>query len=184
MAWDNALPFGLRDTKVTPYTTGAATALGTIVDQPNARSMSFSESEDYEELRGDDRVVAIRGLGPGVEWEMEAGGISMPAYKSMNGGQVVTSGVAPNQITTYTKKVTDVRPYFKAEGQAMSDLGGDFHAVLYRCRASEGLEGELSDGSFWLTGTSGAGLPALLAGKEDVLYEFVLNETATPIPSV
>jgi hypothetical protein len=86
--------------------------------------------------------------------------------------------VTPAQVTTFTKKVTDDRPYFKAEGQAISDSGGDFHAVLYRCRASEGLEGELADGSFWLTSASGVALPALLTGKTDVLYEFILNETA------
>lgn len=181
MAWDAALPFGVRDTKVTPYTTDAATTLGTGADQPNARTLSFSESEDYEELRGDDKVVSIRGLGATVEWEMEAGGISVPAYKNVNGGTTTTSGVAPAQVTTYVKKVTDTRPYFKAEGQSMSDLGGDFHVVLYKARASNGVEGELSDGSFWLTSTSGIALPANLTGKIDVLYEFVLNETVAPI---
>lgn len=179
---DEALPFGMRDTKVTPYETNAATTLeAASINQPNARTLSFSESEDYEELRGDDKIVAIRGLGASVEWDMEAGGISIPAYKAMNGGEVTTDGVAPATVTTYTKKVTDVRPYFKAEGQSMSDSGGDFHVVLYKARASGGLEGELSDGAFWLTSTSGVALPASLAGQEDVLYEFVLNEEATAI---
>ena len=181
MPWDNALPYGLRDTKVTPYTTSGATTLGTGSDAPNARSMSFSEAEDFEELRGDDKVVAIRGKGASVDWEMEHGGISLPAYKNMAGGTLATTGVTPNQITTYTKKATDEKPYFKAEGQAISDLGGDFHTILYRCRASDSLEGELADGSFWLTSASGSALPALLTGKVDVLYEFILNETVTPI---
>jgi hypothetical protein len=181
MAWDAGLPFGIRDTKVTPYTTDAATTLGTGIDNPNARSLSFSEAEDYEELRGDDKVIALRGLGASVDWEMEHGGISLPAYKIMNGGTTTTTGTTPAQVTTYTKKVTDIRPYFKAEGQAMSDSGGDFHAVLYKCRASEGLEGELSDGSFWLTGASGSALPATLTAKVDVLYDFILNETAVAI---
>jgi hypothetical protein len=171
----------MRDTKVTPYTTAALTTLGTSVDQPNARTLSFSEAEDYEELRGDDKVIAMRGLGASVEWEMEAGGISVPAYKELNGGSSVTSGVSPNQVTTYTKKVTDARPYFKAEGQSMSDSGGDFHVVLPRARASGGVEGELSDGSFWLTAASGVALPALLTGDVDTLYKFILNETATAI---
>lgn len=178
MAWDNGLPYGLRDTRVTPYTTSGATTLGTSTDNPNARSMSFSEAEDYEELRGDDKVVSIMGKGASVDWEMEHGGISLPAYKNMAGGTLATTGVTPAQITTFTKKVTDARPYFKAEGQAISDMGGDFHAVLYRCRASDSLEGELADGSFWLTSASGRALPALLTGKVDVLYEFILNETA------
>jgi hypothetical protein len=181
MAWDNALPFGIRDTKVTPYTTDASTTLGTISDVPNARTLSFTESETYEELRGDDKVIAIRGLGPSVDWEMEAGGISIPAYKNMNGGTTATTGTTPAQVTTYTKKVTDTRPYFKAEGQSMSDLGGDFHVILHRSRASGGIDGTLSDGAFWLTSASGVSLPANLAGKVDVLYEFIMNETAVAI---
>ena len=181
MAIDNSLPYGLRDTKITPYTSDALTTFTTGTDNPNARTMSFEESEEYTELRGDDKLVAIRGQGASVDWEMEHGGISIPAYKNMNGGTISTTGVTPNQITTYTKKVTDARPYFKAEGQAISDTGGDFHVVLYRARASESLSGELSDGEFWLTSASGTVLPALVTGKVDVLYEFILNETATAI---
>lgn len=179
---DEALPFGMRDTMVTPYTTGAATTLAASgIKNPNARTLSFSEAEDYEELRGEDKVIAIRGLGPGVEWEMENGGIALPAYQAMNGGELITTGVTPNTITTYTKKVTHERPYFKGEGQSISDSGGDFHVVLLKSRASNGVEGELGDGAFWLTGASGVSLPASITGKEDVLYEFVLNETVTPL---
>lgn len=179
---DSALPYGLRDTMVTPYTNGGAGTLDTTgIDAPNARTMSFSEAEDFEELRGDDKVIALRGKGASVEWEMEHGGIALPAYKAMAGGTLTTTGVTPNTVTTFRKKVTDVRPYFKAEGQAINDNGGDFHAVLWRCRASDSLEGELGDGSFWLTKASGQALPSLLSGSEDVLYDFVLNETATAI---
>ena len=112
---------------------------------------------------------------------MEHGGISLAAYKAMAGGTVTTTGVTPATITTFTKKVTDSRPYFKAEGQAINDNGGDFHAVLYRCRASDSLEGELGDGAFWLTSASGSALPSLITGKEDILYDFVINETAAAI---
>ena len=178
---DNVLPYGLRDTKITPYTTGALTTLGTGSDAPNARTMSFSEAEDFEELRGDDKQVAIVGKGASVDWEMEHGGISLPAYKLLSGGTLVVSGVTPNAIATYSRKSTDIKPYFKAEGQSISDSGGDFHVVLYRCRASDKLEGELGEGSFWLTGAGGSALPALLTGKVDVLYEFISNETAVAI---
>lgn len=182
MGWDNGLPFGMRDTKVTSFSDAGATTLsGTSTDFPNARTLSFSESEDYEELRGDDKVVAIRGKGASVDWEMENGGISIPAYKVMNGGTTTTSGTTPAQVTTYTKKVTDVRPYFKAEGQSLSDLGGDFHVILYKARASDSLDGELSDGAFWLTKAKGSALPATLTSKVDVLYDFILNETAVAI---
>lgn len=183
VAWDVALPYGARDTKITAYTSAAATTLaGSSKDVPNARSISFEEAEEFTELRGDDKVVAIHGAGASVNWEMEHGGIDVAAYVLMAGGTTATSGVTPNQITTYTKKVTDARPYFQAEGQAISDLGGDFHVVLPRCKANDTLSGELADGEFWLTAASGQALPSLVSGAEDTLYKFVLNETAVAIP--
>lgn len=171
----NALPYGLRDIKLFPLTGGTP---GSAVDLPNARTMSFEESEDFEELRGDDKVVAVRGKGAVVDFEVESGGISLEAYVVMNGGAVAVSGVAPNSKKTYTKKSTDARPEFKAEGQAISDNGGDFHVVLHRCKATDGVSGELSDGGFWLTGCSGQ---AIGRASDDVIYEFVHNETVAPI---
>lgn len=176
---DSALPYGLRDTRITPFTDN--TTLGTLQDVPNAQTMSFSEAEEFVELRGDDHVVALRGQGASVEWEMENGGISLAAYSDMAGGTLTTSGVSPDTVTTYTKKGTDARPYFRSEGQAISDGGGDFHAVLHKCKASDSLEGELADGAFWVTSASGQSIPSTVTGDEDVLYDFIINETATPI---
>lgn len=180
---DLALPYGMRDVKLTPYT--GDEVLGTAVDLPNARTFSFSEAEEFETLRGDDKVVAIRGAGASVAWDLEAGGISLAAYKVLAGGTVVISGVTPVTVQRYTKKVTDERPYFKVEGQAISDNGGDFHAIVWKCRTTGDLEGELSDGAFWLTAGSGEGLPPTKAGAtKDVLYEFINNETAVAIGAV
>jgi hypothetical protein len=175
MVADNALPYGLRDVKLTPISD--AGVLGTPVDLPASRTFSFSEAEEFEELRGDDQVVAIRGRGPSVEWELESGGISLPAYAVMAGGTVADTGVTPETVRSFKKKTTDARPYFKVEGQAISDSGGDFHAIVYKCRANDTLEGELSDGTFWLTSASGQGI----GNDDDDLYEFIQNETATPI---
>lgn len=182
MALDTSLPFGMRDTRILPFTDAGATTLAALgQDVPNARTLSFSEAEDFEELRGDDKLVAIHGLGAHVEWSMESGGISVATYSKLAGGTVTTSGTTPNQKTTYDKKVTDIRPYFQAEGQSISDSGGDFHVILYKSKADGNLEGELSDGSFWLTAASGRSLPATTTAKIDYLYSFVLNETATAI---
>lgn len=178
---EEALPYGLREVGITPYTTAAATALGAARKYPVARTLSFEEAEDFEELRGDDKVVAIRGKGASVNWEMENGGISLPSYKNMAGGTLTTTGITPNTVTTFKKKVTDVRPYWKGEGRSINDDGGDFHGILYKARASESLSGEMADGTFWLTEASGQALPATLVGEVDTLYDFILNETSTPI---
>lgn len=181
MALGTALPYGLRDIKLTPYTDAGATALGTAVDLPNARTFSFSEAEEFTELRGDDKIVTTRGQGASVEWDLEAGGLSFDALKVFAGGTITESGVAPNTVKTFTKKVTDSRPFFQVEGQVISDSGGDVHCLLPRCRVTGNIEGEFSDGEFFLTQGSGAALPSLVTGEEDVLYEFIHNEVATPI---
>lgn len=170
------LPYGLRDVKVTPY--DAAGVLGIAVDLPNARTFSFEEAEDFEELRGDDKVVATRGKGPSVDWELEGGGISLEALVVLNGGALVVTGTGATTKKTYTKRSSDARPKFKVEGQALSESGGDFHCVLYSCKSTEGVSGELGDGVFWLTGASGT---AIGRAADDVIYDFVENTTTTAI---
>jgi hypothetical protein len=171
-----ALPFGLRDVKLTPVAFDGSSP-GTPVDLPNSRTFSFEETEDYEVLRGDDTEVASHGNGPTVSWELESGGISLDAWAVLAGGTVQVTGSTPNQIRRFTKLYTDTRPSFRAEGIAISESGGDFHGIVYCCKADDSLSGELGDGAFWLTSASGTGRRRVSDGK---LYDFVQNETANP----
>lgn len=177
-----ALPYGLRDVKVGLL--DPVTQLPTVlVDLPNGQTFDFSDSEDFEELRGDDRVVAKRGQGTEVEFEIDSGGISLEAYVILSGGTLTLAGTGTNTSKKYTKKVTDQRPDFWAEGQAMSESGGDFHCVLPRCKCDDSLEGSLEDGSFWVTAASGTAYASIAtdAAWKDVVYQFVQNEQATAI---
>lgn len=177
---DPSLPYGLRDVRVTPLGADGSTP-GTGVDLPVSRVFTFKESEDFAELRGDDKVVAKHGSGPVVAWDLEAGGISLAAYVVIAGGAIVTSGTTPAVKKTYTKKVTDSRPYFKVEGQAIGDSGGDFHGLVYKAKADGDIEGGISDGEFMLTKAGGTGFPSTESGKTDNVYDFVINETAVAI---
>lgn len=178
---ETSVPYGLRDIKLTPYTDAAGTTLATTsVDLPIARTLSFSDTESFEELRGDDRVVAQHGNGAAVEWEMESGGLPFDAFKVMAGGTVVETGVTPSAKRVFSKKVTDQRPYFRIEGQVISDSGGDLHCIIYRCKATGELSGEFSDGAFFLTSASGVGIGMVGGENADKLYDFVQNETVTP----
>lgn len=176
------LPFGMRDIRLTPFTTPAATAYGTPVDLPNARTLAFTENEEATELRGDDRVVASHGSGPAVEWELESGGISFEAFKILSGATITESGTTPNQIKSMTKLVTQDRPYFKIEGQAISDSGGDFHMVIWKAKATGELGGSLGDQEFFLTSASGIGVGSTVAVDLDKAWTMVQNETVTAIP--
>lgn len=169
------LPYGLRDVKLTPLSSTGV--LGTSVDLPASQTLSFSEAEEFETLRGDDRDVAIRGRGPKVEWELEAGGISLEAWEVMTGGTLTDSGVSPNQQKKLNKKVTDSRPYFQIEGVSVNDNDGDTHVKIFKCKITDSLEGEWADGSFFITSCSGEGI----GNVDDDLYEITWNETAVSL---
>lgn len=175
------IPYGLRSVKIRPIAFGTGVRGASIV-LPLGQTFSFSEAEDFEELRGDDSLAATHGSGPTVDWELSSGALSLEAYAAIAGGAILTTGVTPNVKKTYTKLTTDARPYFEAEGQAISDSGGDFHIRVLRCKATDNLEGSLEDGSFWITGTSGKGLAeSELSADLGKVYQFIHNETAIAI---
>jgi hypothetical protein len=169
-----ALPYGLREVQLQAIDS-AGVLSSTMVKLPVARTLSFSDTEDFEELRGDDKVEASRGSGPVVEWDLEAGGISLEAYAIMAGGLVTTTGVTPSQVKTFSKISSDSRPYFLIQGRSISDNGGDLKAVIYRAKADGSLEGEMADSAFWLTSGSGKGYAR---SSDEKVYDFVQSETA------
>lgn len=174
------LPYGLRDVKVKVMPAGSETPSATAVDFPNARTFSFSEAEEFTELRGDDGLVAVHGQGPAIDWELEGGGCSLEFITAIFGGVITETGTTPAQKKSYKKNATattGIRPYFQVEGQAISDSGGDFHVIIYKARATGEMSGEMADGAFWLTGASGRALPK----ANGDLYELVQNETAVAI---
>lgn len=188
MALGTTLPYGLRDIKLIQYPSLEATSFGsTLVDLPNARTMSFNDTEEYTELRGDDKLVTSHGQGSQVEWEIESGGYSFAAHAIVAGGVVVETGIAPNQRKRYRKKSSDQRPFFMAVGQAISDSGGDMHTILWLCRATGDVEGQMQDAEFVTPSISGTGFPCRVAGMvagidiQDSVYDFVQNETITSI---
>lgn len=188
MALGTALPYGLRDVQLVEYTTLEATAFGTtLVDLPNARTFSFTDAEEYSDLRGDDKLVTSHGQGSNVEWELEGGGVSIPAYAILAGGEVVETGTTPNQKVRFRKYATSQRPFFTALGQSISDSGGDFHGIVWLCRSTGNIEGEFSDGEFFIPSASGIGFPCRVAGMvdaleiKDAIYDFVQNETITAL---
>lgn len=177
---NHPLPFGLRDVKLSPIS--SSNVVGTAIDLPVARTFSFAESEDYETLEGDDITVASVGSGPTVGWELESGGMPFEAYRAMAGGTITETGTTPAQSKVFSKLVTDARPYFQTEGQAISDSGGDVHGIVYRCKADGDLEGEFGNGAFFLLSASGTGFGDTVgASPTNKLYEFVQNETAIAI---
>lgn len=174
-----SLPYGIRDIKITPYADVAGTALGTLViDLPNAQTLSFSEAESFDTLRGDDRDVAIHGQGSSVEGELDSGGLPLDCWAAFTGATVTETGTTPARVTTLDKKATTARGWFLVEGQAISDSGGDLHCVIWRCKATDAVQGDFEDAKFFISSLKITGLPL---PAFDSLYKFVQNETITAI---
>lgn len=182
------LPYGLRRVMLTPYTDQTCTALGSPVRLPVAQTLSFKESEDFNDLQGDDETVATHGSGPTVSWELDAGGISLEAWAVITGGTVGTI----NTMKKYLKKSINVqRPYFKIEGQAISDSGGDIHCEIFRAKMNDDMEGEFGYGEFVVTKCQGVGYGSLMSDPTHEppveigdLYQFTQNGQLVSIPDI
>ncbi len=173
-----ALPFGLRQVQLVPLDAAGDEVTASAVFLPASRTFSFSETIESEELAGNDVIVASHDSSPVTEWDLEGGGISLEVWKILSGGTITSAGTTPSVIKTFTKLNTDSRPYFNVYGRAISDSGGDFKMVCFRCKADGDLEAELSNGSFLLTSASGKGYGNLDDAK---LYDFIHSETAAAL---
>lgn len=173
-----AIPFGLRQVKLVPLDNTGTEVPGNAVFLPASRTFTFKETESFETLVGDDRNIASHGAGPSVSWDLEGGGISVDCWKLLAGGAVVSTGTTPNVVKTFTKLSSDSRPYFNAYGRAISDNGGDYQAIVYKCKADGDLEASFDNGSFLLTKASGTGFGNDTSLK---LYDFLQRETAVPL---
>ena len=164
--------FGLRDIKLTPLPSG------TQVDLPAAMTLSFKEALISGEMHGDDVVQAVVAITDKVEWELEAGGLSLEAIKVMTGRTIALTGTSPNQKNVVLARAGDTMPYFKIYGKSVGDGADDVHVLIYKAKLTDGLEGEWKDGEFYVQKCSG-----IAVDDGTKLYEIVQNETATTVPA-
>lgn len=181
MPLNTAYPYGIRQIMLTPFLDANGEILANVsYPLPVAMTLGFSETEQYDELRGDDVLVAVHGRGAQVDWSLESGGLPIMAWSIISGAQVIESGVTPNRKVRLRKSADDQRPYFRIDGRSVSDSGGNVVARIYRCKANGRLQADLRNGSFQTTNIDGVGLP-LVGDSGRWLYEFCQNETDQPL---
>lgn len=184
----DALPYGVRDIKLTKYLDALGMVLGsTSVDLPYIQTLNFTEAEEFSELRGDDKLITTRGRGSMVNWDLESGGLASAAWAVFTGGSVIERGLTPNREVELQKKATQSRPWFRIDGKIISDSGGDVLVRIYRCRANGDITSNFVDGEFTTTSVTGVGYP-LLDDTNDLLYSIFRRETSsqltlTPTPN-
>jgi hypothetical protein len=177
----DALPYGVRDTKLTQYADSAGTVLGTVsVDLPYMQHLNFTEAEEFTELRGDDRLITTRGKGSQVNGDIEAGGLSVAVWSVITGGSVIATGLTPNRVLEIRKRATTSRPFWRADGKVISDSGGDILVRIYRCRANGDIQANFQDGNFATSQIAFLGMP-LLDDSNDLIYSIFRRETSSTI---
>lgn len=184
----DALPYGVRDLKLTQYLDALGMVLGpTSVDLPYIQTLNFTEAEEFAELRGDDKLITTRGRGSMVNWDLESGGLPISAWAVVTGGSVIERGLEPDREIELQKKATQSRPWFRIDGKVISDSGGDILVRIYRCRANGDITANFTDGEFQTSAITGVGYP-LLDDTNDLLYSIFRRETTkaltlTPEPN-
>lgn len=177
-------PYGLYRIWITPYTDTDGTILGpTSYRLPIARTLTFTESESFDTLDGDDKAaVAIQGKGATVDGALEAGGLDMMCWSIITGGQLIESGVSPNVVRTVRKKGSDQRPYFRVDGQIRSNGGGDNVARIYRAKANGKIQTDFGYGKFTVPHVDIMGTP-MPGDDDDYLYEIQFHQTQATLGS-
>jgi len=188
---NDALPYGVRDIKLTKYLDALGMLLDTTsVDLPYIQRLNFTEAEEFSELRGDDKTITTRGKGSTVNWDLESGGIAPYAWAVFTGGTVdeVIVGSDVTELNMH-KRSTTARPWFRIDGRIISDSGGDVLVRIYRCRANGDITSNFQDGEFTTTAVTGVGYP-LLDDANDLLYSIfrrgddsAVSLTLTPDPN-
>lgn len=147
----SSVVFDVNDCKVYPLLTdvaGASPTYGAGVDVPGIASVTVNPNIVSAELKGDARVIAVRGRTDRLSFSGTYGKLSGDVMGIILGTSVTDSGTTPNQLATFRLKSPASLPYFKIEFQILDvEEGiGDLRVVLYKCKLTGGtLLGTSSD---------------------------------------
>lgn len=188
--------FDVNDCKVYPMLTdvaGASPTYGAGVDVPGIASVTVNPNIVSAELKGDARVIAVRGRTDRITFSGTYGKLSGDVLAVILGTTVTDSGSTPNQLATFRLKSPGSLPYFKIEFQIqdVEEGIGDLRVVLYKCKLTGGtLLGTSSDNfgqptfdadaiaiNGRLTNVNG------VAGPDDgAIGDWILRETSIALP--
>jgi len=98
----------------------------------------------------------------------------------MFGGVISSTGITPDLKKQWRRLEGESYPDFFAEGQAMSESGGDHHTVIHRAKATQ-MNGTHQDQEFWISNAEGTGIGTLTAANLGAVWDMVANETEDPI---
>lgn len=159
--------FGLHEVKIVSMDGG------TVVDLPVSQKLTFKERVISAESPGDDAIQALQTVPIAVDWELDNGGIPLPAYALMTGRTLSVDGTSPTEVATLEGTLQPF-PYFQIFGKVLDDSTGDLHCKIGKAKLTEAPEGSFEFGKFFVLNMKGTAL----VDANGNLYEFAAHETA------
>lgn len=174
------LPFGLRNAAIYKLTTdGASPVWASKVDVPRMQTLELQEEEESTTLDAGDVIVATHTFGLKLSGSIQSGGVNLDTLAVLTGGTVTSTGMTPSRVTTFARRSTDTKPYFKVTGQAYGDDAGDLYLTAYKVKVVSGPTYSFNQGEFSvLQGDLEGVFTGETTGK---LYDLVAHETVTAI---
>lgn len=163
-------PYGLNDVKL--YDDDGTNE----VDLPVSATLKFTPRVGSGELYGDDGLQAVAGSVEALEWELEAGGISLEAWAKLSGLSVTEAGTTPNRTMTLDVDSGQNMPYIRIAGKSLGDEADDVHVYLYKAKCLS-IEGQFAGKTFFVTKCSGI---AVTDGTNGI-FKVLQNETAAAL---
>lgn len=165
--------YGLNDIKLTNIG-------GTVqVDLPEAVTLKFKERLRSAEAQGDDKLGGVVTVFDAIEWELEWSSLPLEALALMAGTSTSTTGTTPNQVKRLGHEGGARYPYFKIYGKSLGEGDDDVHCIIYKAKATEGLDGSFKYGEIGKPTVKGIGIDDGTNG----VYDWVQNETADDLPT-
>lgn len=168
---------GLGDLQVAPLT--GADVVGAWVDVPGSRSLAFNVSSDSDELEGDNSIIAKVRNPKSLSGSIEIGQINLAALAVILGGQVETTGEAPNAVSALKEAAGIGTSFYRIAGQApgVDVEGSAYRVTILKALTTNGLD-ETMEVNAWNTPT--LDFEGLASGGFLLIREQFETEVALP----
>ena len=156
---DAEIARGLADLQVAPIT--GADVVGTWVDVPGARSLSFNVESDSDELEGDNGIIAKVRNPKSLSGSIEIGKINLAALAVLLGGAVETSGTGATAVSELEEEAGTSVSYYQLAGQApgVDVEGSAYRVTIKKALTPSGLDETLEVNSWTTPSLDFEGLP-------------------------
>lgn len=152
-----------------------------VISAPGIQKIELTPSVTEKGLSSDEKILDYYVRTDYLYWAFNSAQISLDVLAILEGGTVsqTPSEPTPPEFYTYSVNQTSMPKYFKLEAQAKYSAGtvGDFHLILYKCKANN-VDVQYLASDYAIVSATGVAIPTTHDGR---IKDYVINGTATNI---